>query len=407
MSNITVVDSLMGSGKTTWSIQTINKEIFTNFLYITPFLDEVDRIINNTNRKFKQPIHKGKGKLDNLNELLSCQEDIASTHELFKRLDKESKRHILNGKYTLVLDEVLNVIEPYDNIRSDDMKLLEESNCISIDDDGFVIWNKDKLDYDTKYNEIKLMADNKSLIYINQKLLLWKYPPEIFSMFDKVYILTYLFDASILKKYFDLYNIRYNVKSIINEDGQYELVNYFIPDTSVFKQKINIYEGNLNDNIHQKITGLSKTWFNARINHTYISQLRNNLYNYFTNIVNAKSETIMWSTFKDYRSKLKGKGYSSKFVSFNCRSTNDYNDRYNLAYCINIYLHVGISQFFIQRGIHIDEDLYALSEMIQWIWRSRIRNDQDINIYIPSVRMRNLLNSWIEMSLCYQQKEAV
>ena len=45
--------------------------------------------------------------------------------------------------------------------------------------------------------------------------------------------------------------------------------------------------------------------------------------------------------------------------------------------------------------------------MIQWIWRSRIRNDQDINIYIPSVRMRNLLNSWIEMSLCYQQKEAV
>ena len=172
----------MGSGKTSWSIQHINRNVFDNFLYITPFLDEVNRIIKNSNRDFKQPINKGNGKLDSINVLLACQSDIASTHELFKHLDEESRENIKEGHYTLILDEVLNVIEPYDNIRNDDMKLLKESGCVTVDDDGFVIWNKEKMDYDTKYNEIKILADNKSLIYINQKLLLWRYPPEIFSV---------------------------------------------------------------------------------------------------------------------------------------------------------------------------------------------------------------------------------
>lgn len=396
----------MGSGKTTWGIQKLNTESFTNFLYITPFLNEVDRIIKNTNRNFKQPTYKGKRKLDNLNDLLACQEDVASTHALFKQMDGESREHIKNGEYTLILDEVLDVIGPYDDIKNDDIKLLVESNCVTIDKDGFLLWNKDKLDYDTKYNEIKTMSENRSLLYVNQKLLLWKYPPDIFNLFEKIYILTYLFDASILKNYFDLYDIHYTVKSIKEECGQYQLVDYFVPDTSMFRPLIKIYDGKLNNNFFQKKTGLSKTWFTSNNNKAYIIQLRKNLYNYFSNITNAKSETIMWSTFKDYKNKLRGKGYSSKFVTYNCRSTNDYNDRYNLAYCINIYMHVATSQFFLQHDIQIDEDLYALSEMIQWIWRSRIRNGQDINLYIPSIRMRTLLTNWIDMNLNYQKEKA-
>ena len=396
----------MGAGKTSWSIQHINRNPFDNFLYITPFLDEVERIIQKADREFKQPINKGNGKLGAINELLACQSDIASTHELFKHLDEESRENIKEGHYTLILDEVLNVIEPYDNIRNDDMRLLKESGCVTVDEDGFVIWNKEKLNYDTKYNEIKILADNKSLIYINQKLLLWKYPPEIFTLFDKVYILTYLFEASILKNYFDLYEITYEQKSITEEDGEYYIKDFFIPDTSDYIEKINIYEGKMNDNVHQKINGLSATWFKAQINKENIHQLKKNVSNYFKNILNAKAETIMWTTFKEYKPKLKGKGYSNQFVSYNCRSTNVYAECYNLAYCVNVYLHPGITQFFNQRGIAIDEDLYGLSEMIQWIWRSRIRKGENINIYIPSMRMRNLLNAWMGMNLDYQNRLA-
>lgn len=128
----------------------------------------------------------------------------------------------------------------------------------------------------------------------------------------------------------------------------------------------------------------------------------------------------MWTTFKDSKTQLRGKGYSKEFkaeqldnvvkaygfLPCNARSTNKYGNCFNLAYCINVYLHPSVSQFFKQKGIAIDEDLYALSEMIQWIWRSRIRNGENINIYIPSIRMRNLLSSWMDMNLDYQHKIA-
>lgn len=412
----------MGSGKTSWSIQHINESPFENVLYITPFLNEVERIIENTNRDFKQPSYKGGTKLQNLNELLACQYDIASTHELFKKLTDESREYIQNGHYTLILDEVLSAIDPYDDIKKDDMKLLQDSGCITIDEDGFVIWNQDKADYDTQYNRIKILAENRSLLYVNQKLLLWRYPPEIFTLFDNVYILTYLFDASILKNYFDLYHIQYMKKSIVYENDKYVLSDFYIPDTKKYSPLIDIYNGKMNTNIAQKQNGLSSTWFKiqSKSNNKIIQQLKSNLKNYFLNILKAKSDTIIWTTFKDYQSKLRGKGYAKEFkteqlkevdkaygfLACNARATNKYAECYNLAYCVNIYLHPAISQFFYQKGIKVDEDLYGLSEMIQWIWRSRIRNGEKINIYVPSIRMRTLLKAWLDMSLEYQNEKA-
>ena len=41
------------------------------------------------------------------------------------------------------------------------------------------------------------------------------------------------------------------------------------------------------------------------------------------------------------------------------------------------------------------DDEYALSEMIQWIWRSAIRDGKEIWVYIPSRRMRELLKKWL------------
>ena len=118
--------------------------------------------------------------------------------------------------------------------------------------------------------------------------------------------------------------------------------------------------------------------------------------------------------------KLRGKGYSKEFdakllkdiddaygfLACNARATNKYAKCYNLAYCVNIYLHPSISQFFIQKGIKVNEELYGLSEMIQWIWRSRIRNGEKIKIYVPSVRMRTLLKDWLNMNLDYQNEKA-
>ena len=40
-------------------------------------------------------------------------------------------------------------------------------------------------------------------------------------------------------------------------------------------------------------------------------------------------------------------------------------------------------------------DLYALSALLQWVWRSRIRRSQPIKLFIPSERMRDLFKRWL------------
>ena len=83
------------------------------------------------------------------------------------------------------------------------------------------------------------------------------------------------------------------------------------------------------------------------------------------------------------------------------RATNDYINTYVVAYMINVFLNPIILQFFKARDVTINQDKYALSEMIQFIYRSAIRNDVDIYVYIPSKRMRNLLEEYIGKQIRY------
>ena len=43
--NVTIVDSIMGSGKTEWAIQYMIDNPEKRFIYITPFLDEIEKRI--------------------------------------------------------------------------------------------------------------------------------------------------------------------------------------------------------------------------------------------------------------------------------------------------------------------------------------------------------------------------
>ena len=43
---ITVIDSVMGSGKSSYAIQYINSHQNENILYVTPLLSEIDRVIS-------------------------------------------------------------------------------------------------------------------------------------------------------------------------------------------------------------------------------------------------------------------------------------------------------------------------------------------------------------------------
>lgn len=397
MSKITVVDSIMGSGKTSTLINMINDDKEGKYIYITPYLKEVDRIKESCkSKKFVDPINKGKGKMDSFDKLIANERNIVATHSLFKGVSEEVMELLRLGEYTLVLDEVMDVVGTYE-IKKDDLSILINEKLIHIDADGLITWNQDKLDFDSKYNEIKLMCLNKSLFMVNNVILIWTFPVEVFKAFKKAYILTYLFDGQIQKYYYDLFNVEYEYKSAeYNADtSKYQLCDYrYRDDLTNIKDLITIVDHD--DKINRVGDGqfaLSKTWYSK--NELLIEVLRKNINNYFRNKVKSKNKHNMWCTFKDYKSKLNNPKYSKGFVSLGARATNEYIDKTTLAYCANIFLNPIEEHFFDKRGISVDADTYALSEMLQWIWRSQIRRGDPITIYIPSERMRELLLDWL------------
>ena len=104
---VKVIDSIMGSGKSTWAInymKQLNDDI--SVLYVTPYLEEVDRIKKQCKpqKSFRTPKPVDGSKLKHILELLKNGEDIATTHELFKKLDNDCKEAIVNWRTLLNKD---------------------------------------------------------------------------------------------------------------------------------------------------------------------------------------------------------------------------------------------------------------------------------------------------------------
>jgi len=392
-----IVDEMMGKGKSSAAINYINNSN-ERFLVITPYLDEVDRYKKFCpNKHFKEPIRRNGSKLLDIKHLLRNGENIVSTHALFQRFDKEVIDLCKSLNYNLIMDEVAEVVQECD-IKQDDIDILLKDFC-DVDDTGKLKWRADCLSYSGDFfYEVKNMCELDGVVIVRGKMLMWLFPVEVFKAFNTVYILTYMFNAQIQRYYYDYCNIEY---SYIHVDGT-DISNYhFVHETSNmdtinYNEIIHILDNNKMNVIGDNQNSLSKSWYIKYNKTMIIKQLKNNISNFFRHIRNDNSKDNLWTTFKDFKSQLSGKGYTKGFVPINMRATNAYKDRTSLAYTVNIFLNPIIKAFFQDHDIAVDEDGYALSEMLQWIWRSAIRDGKEIWIYVPSCRMRGLLENWIE-----------
>lgn len=397
INKIFVVDEMMGAGKSSAAINYINRsDPDKKFLVITPYLDEIKRYKHLCPTKhFKEPVYDCGSKLDNIKHLLKNGENVVSTHALFHRFDNELISSCETLGYTLIMDEVTDVVEEYP-ITVDDIQNLLNNYCTVNNDTGQMIWCEECQSYDGKFSEIKNMCNTGSVVLARGHLLLWLFPVEVFRAFEQVYILTYMFNAQVQRYYYDYYKIEYEYLFISGDNiTNYEFAKTGNHITYNLKNLMHIIDHEKLNIIGRDRFALSKTWYVNNEKTAIIKKLQNNLNNYFRHIVSANSKDILWTTFKDYKPQLSGKGYTKGFLPLNARATNLYRERSKLAYLVNIYLNPMVKGFFKDHNIDVDEDGYALSEMIQWIWRSAIRDGKEIWVYIPSSRMRKLLIEWI------------
>jgi len=421
---IIVIDSYNGSGKTSWAIQSINKlNDDTKVIYITPFLTEVQRIIDSCpNKHFTQPDKKlGKGsKLTHLISLVSQGKNIVSTHALFMSITDELISALKLYNYILFLDEVFQTVDKYDftsneqseydidTIKKQDVDSLIFKGYIKINEDDYSVEWIDNDNLLSWYIPLKRLADRGLLYFVSGSLLLWSFPIEVFreGIFSKIFIMTYLFESQLQFYYYNYFHVEY-IKYHAYLDiktNKYKISKTINPENelqwkSKIKDKIHVLENSklnrvgdihYDNNGHPYKTALSVNWYDR--NKELLPYIRKNTYNFFNNITKSKSDDIMWTCFKEDNKKIKTKIINLKnWLATNARAINEYGDRHALAYLVNRYIDPFYEKFFEKKGIIIDQDKFALSEMVQWIWRSAIRNNEKITIYIPSKRMRNLL----------------
>lgn len=425
---IKVVDSIMGSGKTSWAIDFMKERPNNRFMYITPFLDEVDRLKKEI-PTFHDPKKVSGSKLLHLKELVKYGKNISSTHQLMDRFDLEVQQGIELGEYTLILDEVADVVSAYNELTEVDILDLL-TNYVTVDKDGYLIWdetkpkhNRAEYKYPSKFYDQMVLCFNRNLIMVNDTLMYWELPTSLFSKFKEVYILTYIFKGSIQKAYFDLFDIEYEYLSIDNG----KLVPYkptSFEARQEIKSLIKLVDKEKLNSIGDDFNAFGSGWLSRNIKRGTVIQkkLKLDTENFFKNIAQTKAEQNMWTTIKGtdsdkktlenavkVKTLLKGIGYGkdkAHFVPFNIRATNKYQHKRALAYLFNLFPHQSLIIYFnlkeSEKEVKLDLEFYALSHLIQWIWRSSIRRqdlskeDREIHLYLPSSRMRNILLKWLD-----------
>ena len=408
--NVTVIDSIMGSGKTSWSIQFINESpINHKFLFLTPYLTEVERIIESTNKDFVEPSEKG-GKMNNLKKLIANGENIACTHSLLERCDSELIQLLEAENYTLILDEAINVINDVKKTKDDIQILLnsfdEEGNpAISVNQKGKVTWNK-QLYENGGYEVIRNLANSGNLVLFEESKMYWLFPMDFFKAFDEVYILTYMFEGQIQCYYYQLFDIKFYYRSVgfDTQQGYFltDYISYKNEERKHLKELITIHYSTPKDKndlnkIGEKHNAFSKSHLEEHLkNRVYKEMIKNHGNNFYRHKMDSPTKKVIWTTFKDYSKALCPRGLKYRYVSLNARATNEYAEAKTCIYLANRYMNPLIKRFFTERGIKVNDELFALSEMLQWLFRSAIRNGEAINVYMPSSRMRSLLERYLD-----------
>ena len=429
-SKVNVWDSPCGSGKTSAMIWKINNEFEDEkIFYVTPYLDEVNRVIKNCKKRHFVEPHISKVVLEDgteiwnksnaLLDLVRRGRNICTTHALLSNISDELIEALRSGNYVLILDEVFEVVKEYkssswgkvrptseERARNDIKKVMDmfiHHGAVTIDENTMaVVWHQDKADEakveQDRYEDVIRMAKRGLLYYISNSIVYWSFPIELFrDIFSQTYILTFMFEGQIQAAYYRYHGLRYEkwhpIKDIVN--GEFVYTVHLTTDDEferswirsvrnrieiVEKESINRIGSKYYDNGWQ-MTSLSWTWFQRELEKENgigeIEVLGRNAQNFFNNVaIDKDAGSRMWAVFLDAQeSIMKGNPLLSKngFVPIGTRAVNDFADRTALAYMVNRYYQPYIKTFFSKRDVKIDEDYWALSDLVQWVWRSNIR----------------------------------
>lgn len=424
MHPIIIVDGPPGCGKSTWGIEYMKRKISQDnpFVYVVCSLDESKRIIDAMKGKSVFEPDSEDTKFSSLREHLKQGHSVVITHHLFKRLNFNFSKWIRKYSYELIIDEVIDAVEYY-SMAKGTIRALKDSNTYMLDDRGRVKWNESYSNesYESeKVSKLRSLSESRTVKELYDKngeaygFVKYHYF-QILESFSKVHILTFMFKGSLLKGMFEVSSMRYEIKTINEIDGRLELVDEF-ERVSTKHELINSI--NLFDDSDVKDVGMlldRKRNFSythqssSDLDPEYVTQLKNDMVNIVTNKFKAKKKDLLVTVYetvylakgfvKEKDDKLFSTVARTKavagYASATLRATNKHGHVRNALYGIRRSLNPQLVKYIDDNGGSVCEYTYTLSEMIQWIWRTAIRNGERINLCIFCIKARTLFKLWL------------
>ena len=407
---VEVLDAIMGSGKTLGIINWMLDNPNNRYLYVSPMLSEVeDRIPKDCAAlEFTFPIAGGdyKTKSSHLLHLLNKGHNIAFTHSLFTDLSKPHLDMIARWGYVLIIDEEVNLIEPYQGrYKIGDITSLEKAKHIRIDEDnlGMVEWLWDDMEDNTQYSSLKRLCEIK-MLYCSKRsrdMMVIQLPLALVQSSRRTIVLSYLFKGSVMESFLRLKGLE--VRDFTEATLKYK------PEDIISKAKDLIAFKQTPSTKAVSGFGLSSTWYSVTANKKQLDTVGKALWSVYRKV--GKDSLLITlpkdSTLKTVNGRKNIKccipsrmSADDVFLYCGARATNDYASRSVVVHGYNRYVNLVVKAYLQDYGEVLEcipsDDQFALSEMVQWVWRTCIRNSEPIDVYILSPRMERLLKSWLE-----------
>lgn len=406
---IEVLDSIMGSGKSTSMLKWCEEHKDVSFIYVTPLLSESEvRVVEACSySKFTAPSNENfRTKGDHLLDLLQSGVNISITHALYSSIRKEHLFYIKKNNYTLILDEEVSFIEPLgDGYTKSDFEYLRSLNQITVEEsNGRLVWIGDNIGSDTKYTKLANMC-RLGMVYQakrSEHIFVTQLPMDLITSAERVILLTYLFNGSILDSFLKMKGI-----GVV----PFTEVNLLTKSKKDFRDLIEfVGDRQVKDFASDS---LSSTWYRNTANQADASRISKAIRAVgVSNKVTGKD--LLWCTPSSLArpktksaKKISAKGYGAGtgdiedgvadgcFLACTSRATNAYRNRSVLVHAYNRFPHQTVSAFLQDYGVPVDPNNFALSEILQWVWRSQIRDGEPIKLCILSKRMRRLFQEWL------------
>lgn len=408
---IELLDSIMGSGKTQGVIQWMLNNPQNKYLYVSPMLTEVEERIPTAcqSLEFTYPCteeYKTKGQ--HLLKLLEEGCNVSFTHSLFTDLTKQHLALIRKHEYVLIVDEEVAFIEPYKgNYSRDDIVSLEKAGHIRVEEDnlGRVVWQwyDDNEMNDTAYSKLKRMSD-LGMLYCakrDRKIMVVHLPIELVQSSRRVILLTYLFKGSVMESFMDLKGIEIvpfkevvppkTTKDVLTKAKS--LITFI--DTTTTKAVSNL--------------SMSSTWYSKNATTADLERVSNAIFSVYRKfgdkesfIFTAPKSLADYEYVKEERLKRniihKKMPKDVDWIYCGTKATNMWSHKSIAVHAYNRYVNTAIKAYLQDYGTPPDDDMFALSEMVQWIFRTCIRNDEPLQLCILNNRMKRLLTDWLNGS---------